>query len=163
MAEDWYGKILVGCVFGIIFTLVTTIVTSLPVCCGVMKDGPLKPIAIVCGVVAGFSYFIPFISGFATAGAFTDDICNSCDNGCTDDERKQIEEAIGALGVLVAYIHGFGFIVVILASITMCLTCCMCCPCCGPLKQAQTDAQPTQPQAQVMGQVVQPAGAAKAS
>merc|ERR1712014_94921 len=92
-----------------------------------------------------------------------DDICNSCDNGCTDDERKQIEEAIGALGVLVAYIHGFGFIVVILASITMCLTCCMCCPCCGPLKQAQTDVQTMQPQAQVMGQVVQPAEAGKAS
>merc|ERR1719343_928748 len=78
MAEDWYAKILVGSIIGIIIVLVTTIVTSLPVCCGVMKDGPLKPIATVCAVIAGFSYFIPFISGLATAGSFTEDICDSC-------------------------------------------------------------------------------------
>merc|ERR1712224_870207 len=153
MAEDWYGKILIGSIFGIVFTLVTTVVTSLPVCCGVMKDNKsLKIIAIVCGVV-GISYAIPFISGALTAGSFTDDICDSC-GGCTDKERTDLEESIGALGVLVAYIHGFGFVVVILSSVTMCLSCCICCPCCGPLKQAKDAANAGGGAPAVQGQVI---------
>jgi len=160
MAEDWYGKILVGCIIGIVITLVTTVVTSLPVCCGVMKDGPVKIIAIVCGAIAAVSYAIPFIAGAATAGSFTDDICDSC-GGCNDKDRKDLEESIGALGILVAYIHGFGFVVVVLASITLCLSCCMCCPCCGPLKKQKDTVEVVQgqPQAQVVGAVVQPAKA----
>jgi len=157
--EDWYGKILVGSIVGIIVTAVTTTVVSLPVCCGVMKDSPsLKVIAIVCSVVAAFCFFIPLIAGTATSGGVTDDICNACD--CTEQEREDIDGHMSNAGIWVAYIWGFGFAVLVLGGITMCLSCCVCCPCCGPLKAAkQEQAQQGPVVGQVQGQVVgQPIG-----
>lgn len=154
-AEDWYGKILVGSIVGAVLTIITTVVASLPVCCGVMKNSNLIPIAVALGVVAAICLFIPLITGMATTGGLVDDICNSCDDGCTEQDRSELTDAIGALGVIVAYIHGFGFIVVILGAVTLCLSCCMCCPCCGPLQQAKLEKQQAAGgAAPVQGQVV---------
>lgn len=154
-AKDWYSKILVGSMVGAAIALITLVITSLPVCCGVMKDGNLKCIGAVVGVIAGLSLLIPFVTGAATSGQVVDDVCKNCSGGCTDKEREDIRTAISALGVYVAYTAGFGFIVVILGAISMCLACCMCCPCCGPLQEAQqAKQQGGAPAAQVVGQVV---------
>jgi len=154
--EEWYEQIRVGVIVGIFITLVTTIVTSLPVCCGVMKEsGSLKLIAILCGIIAGIAYAVPFISGMATRGGVVDDICSQCDGGCSDAGRKELDDLFAGLGAFVAYTLAFGFLVVILSSVTMCMACCICCPCCGPLKAVKdAKAAGASPQPAVQGQVI---------
>lgn len=162
-AEDWYGKILVGSLIGFAITLGTTITLSLPVCCGVMKNANVKVIGIICGIIGGLSLFIPFISGAVSSGALVEDICDACTHGCSDTDRDELNTHLGALGVIVAYIHGMGFLVVVMGAVTLCLSCCTCCPCCGPLKADNnvTPVNPNAPQGQVVGQPVDQA--AKAS
>jgi hypothetical protein len=161
-AEDWYGKILVGSIIGFVITLGTTITLSLPVCCGVMKKANVKVIGIICGIIGGLSLFIPFISGAVSSGALVEDICDACTHGCSDTDRDELNTHLGALGVIVAYIHGMGFLVVVMGAITLCLSCCTCCPCCGPLKADNnvTPVNPNAPQGQVVGQPVDQAAKA---
>lgn len=159
-AEDYYGKILVGSVIGTIITIITTITGSLPVCCGVMKQGPLVPVAVVIGAVAGISMFIPMITGKVVIDSVVSDICHGDDCNCSEETERDLKDALSALGIFVAYLHGFGFLVLIFGGVTICMSCCMCCPCCGPLQQAKLQQQqggPARAQA-VQGQVVgQPA------
>jgi hypothetical protein len=154
--HDWYAKILIGTIVGTIVTIATTVVLSLPVCCGVMKDSPsLKVIAIVCSVVAFFCFFVPMIAGSASSGALVDDICNACDDGCTEAERDEMDGHVSGAGIWVAYTYGFGFLVLVIGGVAMCLSCCVCCPCCGPLQSAkQSREMPGQQVPGVQGEVV---------
>jgi hypothetical protein len=156
--EDFYAKLIVGTIAGAIFTIICLIVTSLPVCCGVMKTNlsGLKIIGVVTGIVSGISIAIPAITGMIVGGTAVEDYCNEC-GGCTDNDREEAKSAIAGLGVIVAYIHAFGFVVVILAIVGISLSCCLCCPCCGPLqaeKQKQMAGGTGAPPGQVVGQPV---------
>ena len=51
-------------------------------------------------------------------------------SGCSEKDKSDAKDAVGALGILVAYLHGFGFLVVILGITASALGCCICCKCC---------------------------------
>jgi hypothetical protein len=157
--ENFYTKLIAGTIAGAIITAICVIANSLPVCCGVMKTNlsGLKMIGVVTGIVSAISMAIPAITGMVVGGPAVEEYCDGC--GCDDNDREEAKNAIAALGVIVAYIHAFGFVVVILAIVALSLSCCLCCPCCGPLKaekekQVAGGAGGPQVPGQVVGQPV---------
>lgn len=154
--EIFYTKLIAGTIAGVITTAICVIANSLPVCCRVMKTNlsGLKMIGVVTGIVSAISIAIPAITGMVVGGQAVEEYCDGC--GCDDNDREEAKNAIAALGVIVGYIHAFGFVVVILAIVALSLSCCLCCPCCGPLKaekQKQVAGGAGVPQ--VLGQVVE--------
>lgn len=164
MWKDWYDRMIIGTILGAIVTSITLILASCPVCCGVMKDKPLKVFAIVLSLITIPCYFLPYIFAKHTTVGLVEDICNSCPSGCTQEEKTHLEDQIDGFSTWAAYTFGFGFVVVLLASITNCLSCCMCSTCCQPTTKTPVQpyvgsAQANVAQATVVGQ---PTGAADA-
>ncbi|CAK0809001.1 unnamed protein product [Prorocentrum cordatum] len=164
--EDWYASMIIGTIIGVIISTITLVLASCPVCCGVMKDKPLKAFACVLALITIPLYFLPYIAAKQTTVGLVEDICGGCSGGCTQEEKTELEDTIDGYSIFIAYTFGYGFAVLILAGITHCLTCCICCPCCGPLTTSKpTPVQPYSgaPQPAVMGQVLgQPVGSAAA-
>jgi hypothetical protein len=150
--EAYFAKILIASIIGAVICVITTAIASLPVCCGKMTNMPMIPVSAVLCVVAGICMAIPLIAGKLVTDSTIEEICDDC--GCTSEDEQDLKDAIGALGVFLAYTVGGGFVVVILGGVTICLGCCMCCPCCGPLKTAKEAAAGGGPPATVQGQVI---------
>lgn len=146
--NDFVEKIFTGTIVGIFIVVIPLTLTSLPVCCGFMKDRNLKPMAIVLGIVAGLCLLIPLITGSIAGTAAVNDFCDRCeatDRGeCSEEDKQDAQATVSGWGVLIAYFWGFGFVIVILGSVAMSLACCICCPCCGPLQAAQQAKQQQQ-------------------
>jgi len=139
--NDFAENNLTGTIVGIIIVIIPLTLTSLPLCCGVMKDRDLKPMAIALGIVAGLCLLIPLITGSIAGAAAVNEFCDRCratdGDECSEEDKRNARAAVLKLGVLIAYSRGLGFVVVILGGIAMSLACCMCCPCCGPLRAAK--------------------------
>jgi len=150
--DDYYAKILTGSIIGGVICLITLVIGSLAVCCGFMKDTNLKAIAVGIGLLAGFCMFIPLIAGKVAMDGAVADHCDKCH--CDVQDEQEAKDYLSGLGVIIAYTFGFGFVVVILGGVTLCLSCCMCCPCCGPLNAAKMQKQMGAGQPQVIGQPV---------
>lgn len=138
-ADAWYGAIMVGSIVGFLVGLVLTVLVALPLCCGILK-GPAK---ILAGVAIGlgiFVIFIPLIAGKASTDAAISKMCDKCGT-CEPDEEQKAKDAIGALGVIVAYTVGHGYLCVIIGVLAACLGCCVCCKCCK-MKDKENGAPP---------------------
>lgn len=132
--EEFHGMLIIGSVIGTLFAIICIVFASLPLCAGIMKP-QAKIVASVAISIGIFVCFIPAITGKAQADAAVNKMCERCSadpthSGCTADEKSKAKEAVGALGVIVAYIHGFGFLVVVLGITAAALGCCICCKCC---------------------------------
>lgn len=151
--DDYYGKILVGSIIATVICIIFIIVPSAPVCCGYdMKKDACPKIAGGLAIAIGiFMIFVPFIASISAADGATDDVCNACHDGCTDEQRKAIKDILSALGVLVAYTAGMGFLPVIFGIVAAAMGCCACCPCCGPLKRKLDENGKTPAPATVVG------------
>jgi|Transcript_25977 hypothetical protein len=151
-SEEFYKMLIVGTVIGAIIGTICVIFICLPLCCGVMKAQG----RIIAGVVMAIGIiicFIPAIAGKAQADGAVDKMCERCvasasHDACTEQEKSDAKDAVAALGILVAYIHAFGFAVVILGASAAGMACCVCCKCCA-MKDAQAD--PVGVQGQVVG------------
>jgi len=124
--------LIIGTVIGAIFGISCVILGSLPLCCGI-----LKPWAkVIAGIIIGigiFICFIPAITGKAQADAAVTKMCDRCvaeGTQCEGNDEERAKDAISALGIAVAYVHAFGFVVVILGATAAGLGCCICCKCC---------------------------------
>jgi len=133
-SEDFYGMMIVGTVIGVLFAMMCIVFACLPLCAGMMKPQAkiIAGIVIAIGIIV---CFIPAITGKAQADAAVNKMCDRCaadpsHRGCTADDKTKGKEAVGALGIIVAYVHGFGFLVVILGVTAAALGCCICCKCC---------------------------------
>jgi len=133
-SEEFYKMLIVGTIIGAIFGIGTVIAGSLPLCCGIGKKYA-KPIAGVIIAIGIIICFIPVITGKAQTDAAVDKMCDRCEasnthDKCKDEDRSKAKDAVGALGILVAYLHAFGFVVVILGATAASLGCCILCKCC---------------------------------
>jgi len=133
-SEDFYGMLIIGTVIGIIFTMICIVCACLPLCGGILKP-QAKIIAGIVIFVGIFACFIPAITGKAQADSAVNKMCDRCSadpnhSGCSDDDKTKAKDAVGALGILVAYIHAMGFLVIILGITAAALGCCICCKCC---------------------------------
>ena len=133
-SEEFYGMLIVGTVIGALFGIICCVFACLPLCCGVMKP-QAKIIAGVVMAIGIFICFIPGITGKAQGDGAVDKMCERCEaqpnaGKCTEDDKTKAKDAVGALGVLVAYIHAFGFVVIILGITAAVMGCCICCKCC---------------------------------
>lgn len=133
-SEQFYALLIVGTAIGAIFGTICTVLTALPLCCGIMKP-QAKIISGVCMAIGIFICFIPAITGKAQADAAVEKMCERCateaySRPCTDKERTDAKDQVSALGIFVAYLHGFGFVVVILGVTASVMACCICCKCC---------------------------------
>jgi len=156
-SEEYYSMLIVGTAIGAVFGIICVVFASLPLCCGIMKPHA-KIIAGIVIAIGIFICFIPAIAGKAQADGAVDKMCDRCDadpshSGCHDDDKDRAKDAIGALGVLVAYIHAFGFVVVCLGATAAGMGCCICCRCCKMKDDMLPIDQPTAV-GQVVGNVV---------
>jgi len=155
--EEFYSMLMIGTILGALFGIVCVVLGALPLCCGIMKPQA----KIVAGIIIGigiFICFIPAITGAAQGSAAVDKMCDRCkestnryDSDCSDKDKEEAKEAISALGVIVAYIHAFGFVVVILGITAATFGCCILCKCC---KMKEEVAGGGGVQGQVVGQAV---------
>jgi len=134
--DDYYGKIITGSICSLVIALVMIIATAVPCCCGVDLDKPICPkvvggLAICLGI---FCVFIPLLASYGAADGATNDTCAKCDGGCTDEQKESIKSLLNALGAIIAYTSGFGFLACIFGPLAAAIGCCTVCPCCGPLK-----------------------------
>lgn len=137
--NDYYGKIVGGTVAAAVIAVIFLVAASVPCCCAVDLDKPMCPkivggISIVVGI---FCIFIPGIASYGAADGATNDTCDKCTNGCTDEEKESIKTVLTGLGVLVAYTVAYGFVACVLGPVAAAVGCCAICPCCGPLKTKQ--------------------------
>jgi hypothetical protein len=160
-SEEFYSMLVVGTVIGAIFSIICIVLASLPLCCGIVKPKAniIAAVVITIGIIA---CFVPAITGKAQADGAVNKMCDRCEadvhhTGCTNKERSDAQDAVGALGILVAYVHGFGFMVVILGITASAMGCCICCKCC----KMKDDQFSVGQQPAVIGQAVvgQPVGA----
>jgi len=130
-SKEFYGMLIIGTVLGALFTIGSIVFACLPLCGGLMKEKG-KIIAGIVIFIGLFSCFIPAITGMAQGSAAVDKMCDRCGgtSSCTEDDRTKAKEAISALGVIVAYISAYGFVVVILGIVATSLGCAICCKCC---------------------------------
>jgi len=134
-SETFYGMLIVGTVIGTLFGIICCVFACLPLCCSIMKP-QAKIIAWVVILIGIFICFIPGITGKAQGDAAVNKMCERCDadannaGKCSEDDKTKAKDAVGALGVIVAYMHGFGFVVVILGVTAAIMGCCICCKCC---------------------------------
>jgi len=174
--DDWIGSIMAGSIIGWIFALILSILGCIPLCCsGPTLKAQATIIGIVCILGGLFAFFIPAIAGAAATSGAIDDYCDRCQaegySSCSEADRDEAKDDIAALGIIVAYLLGFGWLVVIQAIVAMVLGCAIMCKCCKMKEEAQ---QPNygpgnmppqtygQPQAAVIvGQPVQGGAAAK--
>jgi hypothetical protein len=157
-SEEFYSMLMVGTVIGAIAGIILCVAAGLPLCCGIGKEWA----KVIAGIVIGlgiFICFIPAIAGKAQGDGAVDKMCDRCANGpehdqCKNDDREKAKDAIGALGVLVAYIHAFGFVVVILGATAAGMACCICCKCCKMKEEPEmAGSAPPAVQGQVVGTV----------
>lgn len=156
--EDWYAKMLTGSIVGAVVAIILIVIASMPVCCGVAKENKstLCCMGTFVGIIAAVCNFVPLIAALVATTEAVDHHCDKCN--CTDEEREDAKHIFGFWGAIIGYMHGMGFLVVVLATTAEVLVCCMCCPCCGPLKTYR-DAQklpqgPAVQVPQVQGNVV---------
>jgi hypothetical protein len=133
-SEEFYGMLIIGTVIGALFSIICIVVACLPLCAGIMK-AQAKIVAGVVIAIGIFVCFIPAITGKAQADAAVNKMCERCEadvnhSGCSEVDKSDAKDAVGALGIIVAYVHGFGFMVVILGITAAALGCCICCKCC---------------------------------
>jgi len=144
-SEEFYGMLIIGTIIGALFTIIAVVMACLPLCGGLMKP-QAKIIAGIAIFIGIFCCFIPAITGKAQADAAVTKMCDRCaasaatpgswDTACTADDEAKAKEAVGALGILVAYIHAFGFVVIILGITAAALGCCICAKCCKMKEEA---------------------------
>jgi len=152
-SEEFYKMLIVGTIIGAIFGIGCIIVASLPLCCGIGK--PFGK--IIAGVVMAIGIiicFIPAITGKAQGDGAVNKMCDRCattGDTCNEDDKTKAKEAIGALGILVAYIHAFGFVVIILGATAAGMGCCICCKCCKMKDEMEGGAAGGAVQGQVVG------------
>ena len=65
------------------------------------------------------------------------DVCSTCDDGCTDEDEKNLRDALTALGVVLAYCCGCGWLSCVFGITASAMGCGTAFPCCGPLKDKQ--------------------------
>merc|ERR1740121_2014595 len=82
--EKYFAKIWTGTIVGIVIALPPMVLVSLPVCCGVMKEKNLKPMAIASGIFSGLCILIPLFTGLIIASTFMDDLCDRCAKPCAE-------------------------------------------------------------------------------
>merc|ERR1719498_1609789 len=146
--------LLIGTIIGAVFAIICLVLAGLPLCCAILKPQG-KIIAGIVIAIGIFVCFIPAITGQAQGSAAVDKMCDRCKNDatateCSEDDKEKAKEAVAALGILVAYIHAFGFVVIILGATAAGMGCCICCKCC---KMAE-DKAPAAGAPAVVGQVV---------
>merc|ERR1712224_638990 len=49
---------------------------------------------------------------------------------CKEQDKQNAKNTLGALGIYVAYVYGFGFLCFIFGITSMALSCCIMCNCC---------------------------------
>lgn len=133
-SKEFYGMLIIGTVIGALFSIIAIVFACLPLCGGMMKP-QAKIIAGIVIFIGLFVIFIPAITGMAQGNAAVEKMCDRCSadpshTGCTEDEKTKAADAVSALGVIVAYVHAFGFVVVILGVVAAALGCSICCKCC---------------------------------
>jgi len=133
-SEEFYAMLIIGTVIGLLFAIICIVFACLPLCGGIMKPQAkiIAGVAIAIGIIV---CFIPAITGKAQADAAVNKMCDRCaadptNAGCSEQDKSDAKEAVGALGIIVAYVHGFGFLVVVLGVTAAALGCCICCKCC---------------------------------
>lgn len=126
--DNLVAAILGGSITGVVIGLVMTVLASLPLCCGVMKEKgkQIATTAMINGIVV---CFIPAITGFVVGASIVDKMCDRCGT-CSDADKEAAQTHVGVAGVIVAYVHGFGWLALILGITAASLSCCICCNCC---------------------------------
>lgn len=135
-AEDYNAKLMAGSIVGFVLGIIVIVVASVPLCCGYDANMPSCPklvgvAAILCGIII---IFVPIMGVSSAADGAAADTCAKCDDGCTEEEEQSIENVLGALGFIIAYTAGMGFLSIIVGVTASILGCCVCGACCGPLK-----------------------------
>jgi len=169
--ETYVGMLWVGSIIGTIIGIALIVFGSLPVCCAILKP-QAKIIAVVILIFGLIIMFIPAITGKAVADGAIDKYCDRCavessgHAGCTEADRSKGKDDIAAIGIVVAYIWGLGFLCVICGITAMSLGCCIFCKCCKMKEELNMSAPPAGAiQGQVVGQPVsaEPEKAAEAT
>lgn len=145
--DEFTASLIVGPIIGIVVGLIMTILTSLPLCCGVMKNQGriIAMIGIPLGILA---ILIPLFFSFGACATFIENICDNCENdngesACDIEDdynnkttRQVLEEGCGALGIIVVYLAAYGWAAVILGIVAASLSCCILCGCCKMKEEA---------------------------
>merc|ERR1712127_465685 len=118
-----------GSIAAAIVGIILVVVVALPLCCGILKQFA-KIIAIVVIVVSILVMVLPLLISMGACGGPVDDACVEC-GGCTESQRSSLEDSCKALGILIVYFAGFGWLGIILGITAMGMSCCIFCGCCA--------------------------------
>jgi len=140
-ALDYDGAeahILAGNLSCILLGAVFVFVVSMPLCCGFLKQRA----DYIAGVVVPLGILIcciPFLANRASCNALTDDSCEACRGGCTEQTRARIHSECTDVWQLLVHIYFGGWIGILLGIVASSLGCCIWCKC-GALKPHMTAA-----------------------
>jgi hypothetical protein len=130
--DDYYAKILIFAIIGACCGIPSIVLGCMPACCGkqIEKAKLFGKIGITLGIL---SVIMPFIGAKVATGPVVkmvcdDKICNP--NGCTDKEEEDLKSGMTALGVLVAYTVGHGYIALICGIVGVSVSAAAHCGCC---------------------------------
>lgn len=132
IVEHFFATILTFSAVGAVLAIAGIVLGCLPTCCGKMIE-KAKPFGIIAMVLSLIGMIMPAIAGKVAIDSSIDKVCEDkgCNpNGCDQDEIDEEKDALAALGIVLAYTVGHGYLPLILGIIGMAMGGAACCKCC---------------------------------
>lgn len=143
--KKYFGAIMTWSLLGAVFGIVGIVLGCMPACCGQMI--PQRKVLGIVGIcVAAFGMLMPYLGSSMAANSVANPCCKGDLADCCRGADGDIKKILKALGVIVAYTVGFGWLTCILSPTGIALSGAAMCGCCK--------AKPSDGQGAVAGVVV---------